>query len=159
MDEIEIICRAPGMRRCGVEHPGRRTYPLDRWTGDELAVFEADPMFEVRTIPADVAAEARMTAAAGDPGGTEAALAIAGGADAADKMVENGAGPTEPHLDAAPADDVDRSQRIRVAVSELGEEDRTLTGRPKVAALEARLGFRPSQAEIDATLAEPAATE
>tara|TARA_R110002020_G_scaffold212759_16_gene419422 strand:- start:158 stop:505 length:348 start_codon:yes stop_codon:yes gene_type:complete len=35
------------MRRCGVEHPAKETYPAGHWSDAELGQFRADPAFEV----------------------------------------------------------------------------------------------------------------
>tara|TARA_R110002020_G_scaffold150297_2_gene326940 strand:- start:74 stop:454 length:381 start_codon:yes stop_codon:yes gene_type:complete len=106
---VQILCRSPGMRRCGVEHPPTVTYPADRWTDAELDQFRADPAFEV----IEVADEAP----------------------------------------AAPADSADRIEALRAAIADLKEADFTQTGRPKVAVLEAKLGFKPTAEEVDAAMA------
>ncbi|WP_026379367.1 hypothetical protein [Afifella pfennigii] len=175
MGKIEVFCRTPGFRRLGREHPARKVYEADHFTEEELVILRADPEFEVRMVDgADAAAtEARNAAAAGDPGGTAAALAVAPGADAADQVSDNGAGPSEPHLDGtpgsgtgpdagpAPADtgeggttspETDRVAAIRGVLGEIGDDERTREGRPKVAVLEKKLGFKPSVEEIEAAM-------
>lgn len=47
---IRITARMNGFRRCGVAHYGVRDYPDDHWTGDQLAVLEADPMLVIERI-------------------------------------------------------------------------------------------------------------
>lgn len=174
MHEIEIICRSPGMRRCGIEHPARKTYPADRWSEEELARFEADPMFEVR-VP-ELNAENYVTALTSAK--ERGPLAVAPGATEADRVTDNGAGPTEPHLDATPGSgtgpdavptgaeaaaggatppETDRIAAIRGVLGELGDDEKTQAGRPKVAALEAKLGFKPTSEEVDEAM-KPAET-
>lgn len=108
---VQILCRSPGMRRCGIEHPAKETYPAGHWSDAELDHIRADPAFEV----IEVADEAPV----------------------------------------APADSGDRIEALRAAVAGLAEADFTQTGRPKVAVLEAKLGFKPTADEIDAAMAAP----
>jgi len=46
-EKITIICRQPGMRRAGVQHPASATYPADRWSKEQLKAFRDDASFEV----------------------------------------------------------------------------------------------------------------
>lgn len=105
---VQILCRSPGMRRCGVEHPAKKTYPAGRWTADELDTIRADPAFEV---------------------------------------IESGDGAAES------GGSVPRSEAVRAAVGTLKEDEFTQGGRPKVAVLERKLGFKPTADEIDAAMA------
>lgn len=283
MNVIEIICRRPGMRRCGSVHPAVQTYPVGYWSEEQLAVLRADRDFQVSETVQGVTAEpgrseplssgvdqngaivgrilisgvgssaiglgyegtelfrrgetdepdfvlidpviqievlvdrtgnavqtgelpmsiaefstmlaAGPTASPTDPAQLDGELAVAAGADMADQVVDNGAGPAQPHLDAqpdgtgeaagapatnasealgettvpggsaapgtgsAPAFANERVESIRSAIAGLGDDDRTQSGRPKVAKLEAALGFRPTQSEIDAALVEAVAPE
>ncbi|RFC63609.1 hypothetical protein DYI37_11425 [Fulvimarina endophytica] len=234
MQDIQIICRAPGMRRCGIAHPESAVYRAGRWSETELERFRADPMFEVREASphglsmAAGASEANagprpvplvgidptgasvgriefssapsgavlsyagaelyrrggpdepdfmeidvttqidivIVKADGEPvsaatlatvdlapaAGIEASVSVAPGASASDEVLQNGAGPTEPTQDAVPATDVDRPAKIAAAVGALSDDEMTQAGRPKLAVLETKLGFRPNADEVDAAL-------
>jgi len=50
---IRITSKRDGFRRCGVAHPAAPTeYPDDRWSDEELAILEAEPMLVVERIAA-----------------------------------------------------------------------------------------------------------
>ena len=228
MQDIQIICRAPGMRRCGIVHPAVAVYQAGRWSEAELKRFRADPLFEVRdaspvsessalaaagaseapTFAASIGVDAdrkeigRIVIASGaatilsyagaelfrrgvgdEPDFlaidvttqidivletadgqvlsaaalTEKNLAtlggVAEGATTTDEVLGNGAGATEPALDGKPRGDVDRPAAIVDAIGALTDNEKTQAGRPKVAVLEEKLGFRPTSEEIDAALA------
>lgn len=46
-EKIKLICRRPGMRRCGQVHGAEKVYDAEHWTEEQLAIFEADPHFAV----------------------------------------------------------------------------------------------------------------
>ncbi|WP_417423602.1 hypothetical protein [Hoeflea sp.] len=48
--KIQIICSSPGIRRNGIAHPASAFYDEARWDEKQLAAFEADPAFTVRTV-------------------------------------------------------------------------------------------------------------
>jgi hypothetical protein len=49
---IRITSKVDGYRRCGVLHPARPTeYPDDRFSAEELAVLQADPLLTVEVEP------------------------------------------------------------------------------------------------------------
>lgn len=48
--KIQIICSSPGIRRNGIAHPASAFYEEDHWSAKQLAAFEADPAFTVRTV-------------------------------------------------------------------------------------------------------------
>ena len=47
MRQIEIVCRSPGMRRCGMAHPAIATYPADHFSDTVLDILRADVNFQV----------------------------------------------------------------------------------------------------------------
>lgn len=48
--KIQIICSSPGIRRNGIAHPASAFYDEDHWSEKELAAFDADPAFTVRSV-------------------------------------------------------------------------------------------------------------
>ncbi|GAB7078761.1 HI1506-related protein [Megalodesulfovibrio paquesii] len=49
---IVIIAKKDGFRRCGVSHSGQpTTWPEDRFTPEELAILQAEPMLVVQVVP------------------------------------------------------------------------------------------------------------
>lgn len=48
--KIQIICSSPGIRRNGIAHPASAFYDEGRWSEKELAAFDADPAFTVRSV-------------------------------------------------------------------------------------------------------------
>jgi len=49
-----ITSKVDGYRRCGVLHPARRTeYEDDKFTAQELAVLQADPLLTVEAMKAE----------------------------------------------------------------------------------------------------------
>jgi len=49
---IVIIAKKDGFRRCGVSHSGQATtWPEDRFTPEELAILQAEPMLVVQVVP------------------------------------------------------------------------------------------------------------
>jgi len=52
---IRITSKVDGYRRCGVLHPARPTeYPDNRFSAEELAVLQADPLLTVEKEPDQV---------------------------------------------------------------------------------------------------------
>lgn len=58
---IQIVCKKPGFRRAGMEHPASAVYPNERFTKAQLAALKAEPMLIVTELP-----DAPATAEAGD---------------------------------------------------------------------------------------------
>ena len=53
---ITITAKKEGFRRCGIAHPvAPVTYPDDKFTADELAALQAEPMLVVEVGEADPA--------------------------------------------------------------------------------------------------------
>ncbi|MQT14392.1 hypothetical protein [Segnochrobactrum spirostomi] len=50
MSTIRILCARPGLRRAGVAHAADHTWPVDRWSADELAMLRAEPLITVIEI-------------------------------------------------------------------------------------------------------------
>lgn len=49
---IRIVSRKDGFRRCGIEHAAMPTeYPNDRFTAEQLAQLQAEPMLVVDVLP------------------------------------------------------------------------------------------------------------
>lgn len=42
-----IVCRAPGFRRAGIEHPPVAVYPFDHFTGEQIRSMEEEPMLQL----------------------------------------------------------------------------------------------------------------
>jgi len=53
---IQIVCRRPGFRRAGIEHPEVATYPDNKFTDEQLAALKAEPMLIVTEVPDQAAA-------------------------------------------------------------------------------------------------------
>lgn len=129
---IKIICRRPGFRRAGIAHPAEATYEPGFFGAEDLAALRADPQFVV----------------------LEGEKAVADGADLSDEIQDNGAGKTTPDLGAKSLADTARAEAIVAALRDgfdAGELD--TVGDAQIDALEGRLGFRPSVAEIEAAIA------
>lgn len=47
---ILIVSTQPGFRRAGITHPNRAEYPLDYFTGEQLALLRAEPKLQVIEI-------------------------------------------------------------------------------------------------------------
>lgn len=45
-----VVCREPGFRRAGMAHPAVAVYPLDRFSGSEIAAMEAAPELELIAV-------------------------------------------------------------------------------------------------------------
>ena len=49
---IKIRSKRAGFRRCGVAHPAEWTeYPDDRFSAEEMARLQAEPMLQVEFVP------------------------------------------------------------------------------------------------------------
>ncbi|MBO1328514.1 hypothetical protein OQ496_09245 [Acetobacter suratthaniensis] len=42
-----IVCRAPGFRRAGIEHPPVAVYPFDHFTTEQIRSMEEEPMLQL----------------------------------------------------------------------------------------------------------------
>lgn len=42
-----IVCRAPGFRRAGIEHPPVAVYPFDHFTAEQIRSMEEEPMLQL----------------------------------------------------------------------------------------------------------------
>lgn len=42
-----IVCRAPGFRRAGTEHPAVAVYPFDHFTAEQIRSMEEEPMLQL----------------------------------------------------------------------------------------------------------------
>lgn len=42
-----IVCRAPGFRRAGVEHPAVAVYPFEHFTAEQIKAMEREPMLQL----------------------------------------------------------------------------------------------------------------
>ncbi|PCI03853.1 MAG: hypothetical protein COB78_05725 [Hyphomicrobiales bacterium] len=49
MSNIRLICHRPGFRRLGIAHEASKVWPADRWTDEQLTIFDNDRQFEVLT--------------------------------------------------------------------------------------------------------------
>ncbi len=144
---VTIQCSRPGLRRCGIVHPAVETYPLDRWTEDDLERLSNDRDF---TVSFDLGAS------------------VAPGASTADAIRDQGAGPPIPDLGAKPDGtgvslgvfDIGRVGALR---SRLIDPDFLLVGGVEEADIEAQssllfetltigLGFEPTAREMIAAL-------
>lgn len=46
-ESLIVVCREPGFRRAGIEHPLVAVYPCDDITDEQLALMRAEPMLVV----------------------------------------------------------------------------------------------------------------
>lgn len=49
-DSLIIVCREPGFRRAGIEHPAVAVYPIDRFSAAELEMLAAEPNLELVAV-------------------------------------------------------------------------------------------------------------
>jgi hypothetical protein len=57
---IKIISKRAGFRRCGIEHPDTPViYPTSRFTEEQLAQLQAEPMLIVEEVPDEPTKEAK----------------------------------------------------------------------------------------------------
>lgn len=47
---IQILCKQPGFRRCGVAHPAQAVYPDGHFSPAQMAALKAEPMLVVTEI-------------------------------------------------------------------------------------------------------------
>jgi len=69
---IRITSKKAGFRRCGQAHPAKAmTYDDGRWSAEELARLQAEPMLIVEVLPdpAEGGESGGADGGAGDPGG------------------------------------------------------------------------------------------
>jgi len=90
MANVKIICRRPGMRRCGAEHPAEKSYKDGYWTDEQLGKFDEDPDFSVVVVGKDSAGGTSSTNGEQKPEGDELIAAIV----AQIKKLEPGVKPT-----------------------------------------------------------------
>ncbi len=181
MKPIEIICSSPGMRRNGVTHPARKTYPADHWSEAQLAAFDADPAFtiisgeEVKPVkkpdlptlgdlsiddPKRMAALdqaiANLEAAGYGPEGQPDLKSLSKALEFTPEPDEILAGLKRHNDDGEPGEwgMTLRNSAIADALNKLGKGDRTKAGDPKIAALEKLIGFKTTKDEIQAATKE-----
>ncbi len=49
-DSLIVICREPGFRRAGIEHPALAVYPIDRFSAEELEAMATEPNLELVAV-------------------------------------------------------------------------------------------------------------
>ena len=118
MNAIRLICHKPGFRRLGIAHEASKVWPEDRWTDDELAIFDNDPQFEVLTV-GDVEIEPDVD------------------------EVSN-----EPEIGALDADDPIRMAAIDEVIGNLEASGFGTEGQPGIQVLKKQLGFVPMPEEV-----------
>lgn len=121
MTNIRLICHRPGFRRCGIAHEASKVWPGDRWSDEQLEIFDNDPQFEVLT-GGDVEIE-----------------------------LEEDTGPVEVEIGSLAADAQLRMDTIDEVIFNLGASDFGTEGQPLIKSVIDILGFVPMPEEVVAS--------